>query len=191
MVNKYIGDAVMAVFGAPKAYADHPRRALAAGWHGPGSGRVYAMDAREVPGRGLPDFAIGVGIHTGTCVVGDVGSVKRTEFTAIGDTVNAASRLEGVTKDLGVPLVASSVTVHAAGRRSARPAGNSQGEGREEAIEVYEITGLGDSHRSQGNGGGQAPEASRDGTRAGRNRADAGAGRPRVNISRTAAALML
>jgi adenylate cyclase len=71
MVNKYIGDAVMAVFGAPKFYADHPRRALAAAVDMVEVGKAFRtwMNAR-FPDRGLPDFAIGVGLHTGSCVVG-------------------------------------------------------------------------------------------------------------------------
>jgi len=144
MVNKYIGDAVMAVFGAPKAYADHPRRALAAALGMVQEAAAFTQWMRDrFPGRGLPEFAIGVGVHTGTCVVGDIGSVKRTEFTAIGDTVNAASRLEGVTKDLGVPLVASSVTVHAAGEGVTTGRRETvKVKGRDEPIEVYEIIGI-------------------------------------------------
>jgi adenylate cyclase len=147
MVNKYIGDAVMAVFGAPKFYPDHPRRALAAGIGMIEESLAFRQWMQDRFGdRGLPEFAIGVGIHTGTCVVGDIGSVKRTEFTAIGDTVNAASRLEGVTKELGAPLVASSVTVLAAGpgvRTGLRQ--TVKVKGRDEPIEVYEIIGLSDN----------------------------------------------
>jgi adenylate cyclase len=144
MINKYIGDAVMAVFGAPKFYADHPRRALAAGVEMVKVGKEFrAWMQQRFPDRGLPVFAIGVGLHTGTCVVGDIGSAKRTEFTAIGDTVNAASRLEGVTKELGVWLVASAATIAAAG------AGVNTGKretvtvkGRAEPIEVFEVVSL-------------------------------------------------
>jgi adenylate cyclase len=145
MVNKYIGDAVMAVFGAPKFYPDHARRALAAGLEMVKEAADFRHWMHQrFPDRGLPEFAIGVGVHTGTCVVGDIGSVKRTEFTAIGDTVNAASRLEGATKELGVPLVASSVTVHAAGegvRTGLRQ--TVKVKGRDEPIEVYEIVSVG------------------------------------------------
>lgn len=141
MVNKYIGDAVMAVFGAPKSYPDHARRALAAAVDMVKVGKEFRGWMKErFPDRGLPDFAIGVGLHTGTCVVGDIGSERRTEFTAIGDTVNAASRLEGVTKELGVWLVASAATIKDAG------AGITTGKtetvtvkGRAEPIEVFEV----------------------------------------------------
>jgi class 3 adenylate cyclase len=143
-VNKYMGDAVMAIFGSPVRHADHARRALAAGL-----GMKRRADEfrswmeQHFPDRGLPVFRIGIGMHTGPAVVGDIGSRKRTEFTAIGDTVNAASRLEGVTKEMGCVLVASAQTVQAAG------AGVSTGrretvrvKGRDEPIEVLEILGL-------------------------------------------------
>jgi adenylate cyclase len=144
MVNKYIGDAVMAVFGAPKFYPDHARRALAASLEMVAVGKEFRTWMRDrFPDRGLPEFGIGVGLHTGTCVVGDIGSAKRTEFTAIGDSVNAASRLEGVTKELGVWLVASAATIQAAGE------GVQTGKretvhvkGRAEPIEVFEVVGL-------------------------------------------------
>jgi len=146
MVNKYIGDAVMAVFGAPKFYPDHARRALAAAIDMVKEGKEFRhwMEQR-FPDRGLPEFAIGVGLHTGTCIVGDIGSERRTEFTAIGDTVNAASRLEGMTKELGVWLVASAATINEAG------AGITTGKtetvtlkGRTGPIEVFEVVAMDD-----------------------------------------------
>ena len=144
MVNKYIGDAVMAVFGAPKFYADHPRRALEAAVDMVKVGKEFRVWMQQrFPDRGLPEFAIGVGLHTGTCVVGDIGSSKRTEFTAIGDVVNAASRLEGVTKELGVWLVASRTTIEAAGvgiQTGKRETVHVKG--RQEPIEVLEVTGF-------------------------------------------------
>lgn len=144
MVNKYIGDAVMAVFGAPKYYPDHARRALAAGLDMVVQARAFQvwMDERFA-GRGLPPFAIGVGLHTGSCIIGDIGSARRTEFTAIGDTVNAASRLEGVTKDLGAWLVASAATITAAGGGVVTGKRDTvHVKGRTEPIEVFEVLGL-------------------------------------------------
>jgi adenylate cyclase len=144
MVNKYIGDAVMAVFGAPKSYPDHARRALAAAVEMVEVGKAFrAWMNTRFPDRGLPEFAIGVGLHTGSCVVGDIGSQKRTEFTAIGDVVNAASRLEGVTKELGVWLVASAATIQEAG--AGVKTGKSETvhvKGRAEPIEVFEVIAL-------------------------------------------------
>lgn len=144
MVNKYIGDAVMAVFGAPKSYPDHARRAVAAALDMVKEGKEFRLWMEQrFPDRGLPVFAIGVGLHTGSCVVGDIGSERRTEFTAIGDTVNAASRLEGVTKELGVWLVASAATLKEAGE------GITTGKtetvtvkGRAEPIEVIEVLAM-------------------------------------------------
>jgi adenylate cyclase len=143
-VNKFIGDAVMAMFGSPVAYPDHARRAVRAAL---GMAKE-AAEFREwmnqrFPDRGLSEFRIGVGLHTGEAVIGDIGTPKRKEFTPIGDTVNAASRLEGVTKDLKCVVVASEATVTAAGAgvRTGK-AETVTVKGRSEAIRALEIVGI-------------------------------------------------
>jgi adenylate cyclase len=97
-VDKFIGDAVMAVFGAPVSYPDHARRALQAALDLAQKAQEFrAWMRRRFSQLELPDFAIGIGLHTGEAIVGNIGSPKRLEFTSIGDTVNTASRLESLT----------------------------------------------------------------------------------------------
>jgi class 3 adenylate cyclase len=113
-IDKFIGDAVMVQFGAPVAYADHADRALRTALRIQETARKFAGWMRErFPGRGLPDFAVGVGVHTGPVVIGNIGSERRTEYTAIGDTVNSASRIEGATKDMHCVVLASAETLAA------------------------------------------------------------------------------
>ena len=115
-VNKYIGDAVMAMFGSPVPYPDHARRSVRAALSMLAAADEFKIWMHERFGdRGLPEFAIGIGLHTGVVISGDIGTEKRREYTIIGDTVNTASRLEGATKDLGWRIVASRATVEAAG----------------------------------------------------------------------------
>jgi adenylate cyclase len=143
-VDKFIGDAIMAVFGSPAPYPDHARRAIAAALAlAARASEFQAWIARRFPGRDWQDFHIGVGLHTGEVVVGNVGSPQRFEFTAIGDSVNIASRLESLTKELGWTIVASADTIKAAspgvvtgGRKKVRV------KGRLEPVEVLEVTGL-------------------------------------------------
>jgi adenylate cyclase len=142
-VDKFIGDAVMAVFGSPVLYPDHARRALRAALGLAEKAREFRTWMQQrFSDQDLPDFAIGIGIHTGEAIVGNIGSPKRLEFTAIGDTVNTASRLEGLTKELGWTIVASRSTIEAAvgvatGRQDTRAV-----KGRQERIEVFEVLGL-------------------------------------------------
>ena len=142
-VDKFIGDAVMAVFGAPAPYPDHARRALGAALDlAEKAQEIRAWMHRRFGDLELPDFAIGIGLHTGEAIVGNIGSPRRLEFTAIGDTVNAASRLESLTKDLGWTIVASQSTIAAApgvvtGRQETRAV-----KGRQEPLEVFEVLGL-------------------------------------------------
>ena len=143
-VNKFIGDAVMAMFGSPVPYPDHARRAIRAAL-----GMIEAAEEfrewmrKRFPDRGLPDFSIGVGLHTGPVISGDIGTDRRREYTIIGDTVNTASRLEGMTKELGWKIVASRKTVADAGAGVREGDGNSvMVKGRSGEIDVVEILGV-------------------------------------------------
>jgi class 3 adenylate cyclase/CHASE2 domain-containing sensor protein len=115
-IDKFIGDAIMVEFGSPLPLPDHAIRGMQAAV----ALRAVAMDFRawmtqRFPDRDLPEFAIGIGLHSGEAVIGNIGSPTRMEFTAIGDTVNLASRLEGITKEFGCVILASEATVVAAG----------------------------------------------------------------------------
>lgn len=113
-IDKFIGDAIMVEFGAPVAHADHADRALRCAMRIRETAREFAGWLRErFPDRGLPEFGVGVGVHTGPAVIGNIGSERRTEYTAIGDTVNAASRIEGATKELQCVVLASEETIGA------------------------------------------------------------------------------
>lgn len=143
-VDKFVGDAVMAVFGSPVPYEDHALRALHAALGMMETAREFRFWVHEhFAGEDLPEFAIGIGLHTGEAVIGSVGSPKRMEFTAIGDTVNLASRIEGLSKELGWSIVASSATIDAVGpsvitgRREKVTV-----KGREEYVEVFEVVGM-------------------------------------------------
>jgi adenylate cyclase len=143
-VDKFIGDAVMAVFGAPAPHPDHARRALSTALAMAARAQEFqAWMAARFAGRGLPEFHIGIGLHSGEAVVGNIGSPKRLEYTVIGDAVNIASRLESLTKELRWTIVASDQTVAAAGPGIKTGASReSRLKGREETVRVYEVRGL-------------------------------------------------
>jgi adenylate cyclase len=143
-VDKFIGDAIMAVFGSPAPYPDHAQRAIAAALAMAEKASDFrAWISRRFPKRDWQDFHIGIGLHTGEVVVGNVGSPKRFEFTAIGDTVNTASRLESLTKDLGWTIVASAATIKAAGPGVTTGGRKEvQVKGRQEPVKVLEVKSL-------------------------------------------------
>lgn len=90
-LDKYIGDGLMAIFGAPTASPDDPRNALKAAVTMQKKLQDLNKDLRK---EGFADVHIGIGLHTGEATIGYIGSEKRSEYTAIGDTVNLAARLE-------------------------------------------------------------------------------------------------
>ena len=142
---KFIGDGVMAVFDARIEDArPYARRALLAAL----GMTVAAQRFRNwlqlrFGGRGLPDFAIGIGVHEGEVMMGAVGSRDQREYTAIGDTVNLASRLEGKTRELGCSVIASRAALDAAGEGI--EAGRSltlRVKGRTASVDAVEIVGM-------------------------------------------------
>jgi adenylate cyclase len=108
-INKYIGDGLMIVFGAPIARGDklEARAAVSCGLEM--LAEVERIN-KDWEGTSRPHIAIGVGVHTGEATCGVVGAEGRLEYTIIGDTVNLASRLESTTKEKGVPMVISDAT---------------------------------------------------------------------------------
>ncbi|QRM56882.1 adenylate/guanylate cyclase domain-containing protein [Sinorhizobium sp. BG8] len=117
-IDKYIGDCLMAFWNAPLDDADHAVHAVAAA-----RGMLSGMDSlnaeleREAKERGTPyhRLRIGIGINTGECVVGNMGSLQRFDYSVLGDAVNLASRLEGASKNYGVPLLLGEETARQAG----------------------------------------------------------------------------
>ena len=98
-VDKFIGDAIMALFGAPVSYEDNARRAVAAAYEMREALETVALEDLVMP-DGMK-FNIGIGIHYGDVIVGSIGSSDKTDYSVIGDNVNLASRMEGLTKTYG------------------------------------------------------------------------------------------
>ena len=112
MVNKYLGDGFMAIFGAGDSGSNHARDAVSAGCE-----ILRAVEGLndELGAKNRAPIQIGIGIHSGPAIVGSVGSPQRLEFTAIGNTVNVASRIQGLTKTLGRPLLVTAAVRDRAG----------------------------------------------------------------------------
>lgn len=146
-IDKFIGDAIMVEFGSPLPLADHAIRGIRAAIALQAVAEEFSgwMEKRFAE-RSLPRFAVGIGLHSGEAVIGNIGSPARMEFTAIGDTVNLASRLEGMTKEIGCVILASESTIVEAG--GSVVCGRSeviQVKGREEAVRVFEVLKVGES----------------------------------------------
>ena len=106
-LDKYIGDGLMAYFNAPVEQPDHAERALKCALE---MEQELAILNTERSWSGKQQLQMGIGIHSGRAIVGDIGAPQRREFTAIGEAVNVASRLEQLTKSLDVDVLISSAT---------------------------------------------------------------------------------
>jgi class 3 adenylate cyclase len=141
-VDKYIGDALMAVWGAPVPVADHALRACAAALEM--RERVRALRAGWKERYGV-DIVNGAGINTGPMVAGNIGSRQKTNYTVLGDSVNLASRLESATKMYGADILVGEGTRTAAGDAvAARRIDLLQVKGKTQGVAVYELLALRD-----------------------------------------------
>lgn len=136
-IIQFLGDSVFAMWNAPVPDEHHAenacRCALAI------QERLMAFN-REQRLKGLPELRTRYGIHSGTAVVGSVGARERLQYTAMGDTVNVASRLEGMNKTYGTSILASGAVVELCSDKIAfKPLGSATAKGRLEAIEIYEV----------------------------------------------------
>lgn len=104
-VDKFMGDAIMAIFGAPVSYEDNARRALAAAYEMRETIDKIPLDDLILP-QGMK-FKAGIGIHYGDVIVGSIGSADKTDYSVIGDNVNLGSRIEGLTKTYGTMILVS------------------------------------------------------------------------------------
>lgn len=139
-IDKFIGDAIMAVFGAPIAYEDHPLRAAKA-----------ALKMREAlkdlhskwKKENKHTFDIGIGISSGIAIVGNIGSIRRTEYTAIGDIVNLGARIEPLNKQFNTHiLIAESVFNRIKESVDTDEIGSVKVRGKKKEVKLYELKGI-------------------------------------------------
>ena len=136
MIDKFIGDAIMAVFGAPQAGKNSASEAIHA-----------ARDMLEVLNelnqsfaeQGLPQLEIGIGIHSGDAIAGNVGSLSCMDYTVIGDTVNVAARIESTTKQLGYSLLVSEHTAQMSALEELIWVADVKLKGRDQSVNVYSL----------------------------------------------------
>jgi adenylate cyclase len=137
LVNKFIGDAILAVFGVPVPIKNHADSALQ-------SALSILKEIRELNRKNmennLPEYKIRIGIHSGEVLAGNIGSQSRMEYTVIGDTVNTASRLESYCKELNLELLLSNDTrINSKSIYNFKPFGEIKIRGKENTIEIYSI----------------------------------------------------
>jgi adenylate cyclase len=139
VIDKYIGDEVMAIFGTPLPQPDHAVRAVTAA-----IGMLQELERFNIEQRersaAAPVLRIGVGIASGLVIAGNVGSPERLNYTVLGDTVNLASRLQGLTKEYDTPLIMSEATYHQVAEKYAgRWLGKVAVRGRQEETKLYTV----------------------------------------------------
>ena len=138
-IDKYIGDAIMTIWNAPEPVPDHPRMACLAALRCRDASRALAQTPEW---RGLPAFETRFGLHCANALVGHFGARDRMNYTAIGDAINLASRLEGLNKQYGTSIIASeSVVERAREAFDFRLLDIVAVKGKSEPITIYELLG--------------------------------------------------
>lgn len=133
-IDKFIGDAIMAIFNAPIAQADHHSRAIRCALELD----AYAEDFRQKQNQaGIPMGITRIGLHTGSAVIGNFGSRSRMDFTALGDTVNTAARCEGVNKYFGTRICCTASVIEHCSTLNFMPIGNVVLKGRHRPVGLY------------------------------------------------------
>lgn len=137
MINDFVGDGIVAIFGAPLQDPEHA-------WHAVLSAEAMerALDAlnRRWAAAGLPTLRMGIGVHTGQVFVGNVGGAARVKYTVVGDPVNLASRVEGLNKELGTTILITEETRAMVGERvEAKDRGLMAVKGRSQPVHVHEM----------------------------------------------------
>ena len=138
-IDKYMGDAVMAFWGAPLADEQHALHALNAA-----IGIVERMKTlrEEFSAKQWPEIYVGVGVNTGVMNVGNKGSEFRVDYTILGDAVNLGSRLEGLTKVYGVDIITSEYTRYAVPEYEYRELDRVRVKGKDKPVSIFEPLGL-------------------------------------------------
>jgi adenylate cyclase len=140
-LDKYMGDAIMAIFGAPLDQPDHALRCCNAALDMKIELENLRRKWRE---EGLPEIYIGIGINTGDMIVGNMGSNVKFEYTVIGDNVNLGSRLEGTNKEYGTTIIISEYTYAVVSSEMiTRELDLLKVKGKKEPVRIYELRGRG------------------------------------------------
>ncbi len=145
VIDKFMGDAIMALFGAPVALPDAAQRAVNAARE---MARALVSLNAELHAEGKPALAFGIGINTARVVAGNMGSKTRLNYTVIGDGVNLASRLEGLTKEpaYATPIIVSEATLVAINPRpAARELGEVKVKGKSDAVKIFALSARGET----------------------------------------------
>jgi adenylate cyclase len=135
IVNKFLGDGYMAVFGAPIVEGNASRAAVDAALD------IVERIERLVAEGKVPPTKVGIGLHTGDAVVGNIGSAQRREYTVIGDVVNVASRIEALNKELSSTVLVSDETWTASGRTDVNAVAHEaiQVRGRKQPVRIWQL----------------------------------------------------
>jgi adenylate cyclase len=143
-VDKFIGDGIMAFWGAPIALEDHALRACTGALR---AARRMQQVNDEWRRQGKPSFRLRIGLNSANVLVGNVGSTERFSYTVMGDGVNVASRLEGMNKSFGTNIcISDSVFDALSNEIVARPLRRVQVKGRKQEFMIYELLGMIDSN---------------------------------------------